>query len=38
MSYEIATKFVDKLEKLKFKVAIADEGHYMKSRDVSFFN
>lgn len=31
ISYELATKKEDEIQKLKFKVCIADEAHYLKS-------
>ena len=33
MSYDLAKNVQDKLEKMEFKVVIADEAHYLKSRD-----
>ena len=33
MSYDLASKMGEDLETLKFKVCIADEAHYLKSRD-----
>jgi len=35
ISYHIATKLAPVLSKKGFKIAIADEAHYLKSRDVS---
>lgn len=33
MSYDLATKKCEEIEKKNFKVCIADEAHYLKSRD-----
>ena len=33
MSYELASKRADDLEDLNFQICIADEAHYMKSRE-----
>jgi hypothetical protein len=35
MSYVIATKLSKFIESRKFYITIADEAHYLKSRDVS---
>jgi len=34
MSYVLATKLASVIEKKKFQISIADEAHYLKSRDV----
>ena len=36
MSYVIATKLCKFIETKKFNITIADEAHYLKSRDVIF--
>jgi SWI/SNF-related matrix-associated actin-dependent regulator 1 of chromatin subfamily A len=33
MSYELASKRAQDLEDLNFQICIADEAHYLKSRD-----
>lgn len=33
MSYDLATKRCEEIESRKFKVCVADESHYLKSRD-----
>jgi SWI/SNF-related matrix-associated actin-dependent regulator 1 of chromatin subfamily A len=33
MSYQLATKRASEIEKFSFKIVIADEAHYLKSRD-----
>lgn len=33
MSYDLASRLKDEIEGLKFKACIADEAHYLKSKD-----
>lgn len=34
MTYELATKFAEQIHMLGFKIAIADEAHYLKNYSV----
>ena len=38
MTYELATKLGDIIERLGFKIAIADEAHYLKNYSVNILN
>lgn len=37
ISYNVATRLAGVIDRRGFKIAIADEAHYLKSRDVRYF-